>query len=74
TRTGTIPAAHLEQHGEGFFLMSLETDSLSAEVGRLGEGAFNGAEREGLDDWRVRDVAVGGMFGARVQLAGSGGS
>jgi len=74
TRSGTVPAAHLEQHGEGFFLMSLETDSLQGEVGRLGEAMFDGAERGGLDDWQVRDVDVAGMFGARVQLVESGGS
>jgi methylmalonyl-CoA/ethylmalonyl-CoA epimerase len=74
TRSGTVPAAHLEQHGEGFFLMSLETDSLQDEVGRLGEAMFDGVERDGLDDWQVRDVDVAGMFGARVQLVESGGS
>ncbi len=74
TRSGTVPAAHLEQHGEGFFLMSLETDSLQDEVGRLGETMFDGAERGGLDGWQVRDVDVAGMFGARVQLVESGGS
>ena len=68
------PAKYLEQHGEGFFLMSLETDSLQGEVGRLGEAMFDGAERSGLDDWQVRDVDVAGMFGARLQLVESGGS
>jgi methylmalonyl-CoA/ethylmalonyl-CoA epimerase len=67
-RADTVPAKYLEQHGEGFFLMSLGTNSLQAEIERLGEAKFDGPERDGLDDWRVRDVAVAGMFGAQVQF------
>ena len=74
TRSGTTPAEHLERHGEGFFLMSLETDSLKDEARRLGEASFEGPERDGLDDWRVRDVGADGMSGAFVQLVESGGS
>ena len=72
-RPGTIPAAYLEQHGEGFFLMSLETDSLQGEVGRLGEAMFDGPARDGLDDWRVQDLEMGGTFGAQVQFVERGG-
>lgn len=68
TRAGTVPAKQLERHGEGFFLVSFETDSLQAEIERLGEAMFDGPERGGLDDWRVRDVGVAEMFGAQVQL------
>ncbi len=71
TRTGTVPAAHLERYGEGFFLMSLETDSLPDEVRRLGEATFEGPQRTGLDDWLVRDIGVAEMYGARVQLVES---
>ena len=48
--------------------MSLGTNSLQAEIERLGEATFDGPARDGLDDWRVRDVAVAGMFGAQVQF------
>ena len=72
TRPGTVPAAHLEKHGEGFFLMSFETDSLQSEVDRLGEAAFDGPERRGLENWRVRDVGTAGMFGAQVQFVEDG--
>jgi methylmalonyl-CoA/ethylmalonyl-CoA epimerase len=65
---GTIPARHLEEHGEGFFLMSFETDSLDAETGRLGEAAFSGDERRGIENWRIRDLDVAGTFGAQLQL------
>ena len=46
-RPGTPPAVHLERHGEGFFLLSLETDSLEDEVRRLGESTFDGRARDG---------------------------
>jgi len=73
TRPGTPPAEHMEHHGEGFFLMSLETDALQDEVRRLGESMFDGRVRDGLDDWRVRDIAIGKTFGAQLQLIESEG-
>jgi methylmalonyl-CoA/ethylmalonyl-CoA epimerase len=73
TRSGTPPAEHLERHGEGFFLMSLETDSLPDEIRRLGESMFDGRARDGLDDWRVRDIAIEKTFGAQLQLIESEG-
>ncbi len=72
TRPGTVPAEYLEQHGQGFFLMSLETDSLPGEVERLSEAMFEGPERDGLDDWRVRDIAMAQMFGVQLQLVEPG--
>jgi catechol 2,3-dioxygenase-like lactoylglutathione lyase family enzyme len=68
TRPGTVPARHLETHGEGFFLMSLEVDSLDAEVDRLGEASFSGPARDGLEDWWVRDLDIRQTFGAQLQL------
>jgi len=69
-----VPAAHLDRYGEGFFLMSLETDSLADEIRRLGEATFDGPQRSGLDDWRVRDIGSAEMHGARVQLVEAGGA
>ncbi len=68
TRPDTEPARYLDAHGEGFFLMSLEVDSINREVNRLGSGSFDGEERPGLDDWRVRDLNVGKTLGAQLQL------
>lgn len=73
TRPGTAPWEHLERHGEGFFLLSIGVESLSAEVARLGESAFAGPARAGLDDWRVRDLDPGESGNARVQLCEAGG-
>ena len=53
--------------------MSLETDSLQDEIRRLGESMFDGRARDGLDDWRVRDIAIGKTFGAQLQLIESEG-
>ncbi len=67
-RPGTVPARHLEEHGEGFFLMSLEVNALSDEVDRLGASLFAGSERQGIEDWRVIDLDVDQTFGAQLQL------
>ena len=67
THAGTIPARHLERHGEGFFLLSLEVDDLDREIDRLGSGCFAGEQRGGLDDWQVIDVHADDTFGAQLQ-------
>ena len=67
TRPGTTPARHLEQHGEGFFLMSLEVDALAEQAQRLGDEAFAGDARTGLDGWAVRDLDPKGTCGAQLQ-------
>ena len=66
------PARHLAEHGEGFFLMSLEVESLQEEVSRLGAGMFEGDERQGVDDWRVRDLDRATTYGAQLQLVTTG--
>ena len=72
TRSGTEPARYLEAHGEGFFLMSLEVDSLENEVSRLGAEMFQGGERAGVDDWRVTDLDPAQTFGAQLQMVTTG--
>lgn len=72
TRLGTAAAVHLEQHGEGFFLVSLGADSLSAEVSRLGEDSFVGPARDGLDNWQVRDIATAHTCGVQIQIGDDG--
>ncbi len=72
-RPGTKAAQHLARHGEGFFLVSLQTDSLADEVARLGDAAFDGPVRAGLDDWIVRDVGEAAGPGVQVQFVEPGG-
>lgn len=71
-RNGTEPARHLAEHGEGFFLISLGVDDLAAEADRLGDGCFSGPVRDGLDDWRIRDLDPAEFAGVQVQLCESG--
>ena len=66
------PARYLRENGEGFFLMSLEVDSLADEAGRLGPNMFRGGERSGVDDWRVRDLDAVQTFGAQLQFVTTG--
>ncbi len=73
-REGTLPARHLAEYGEGFFLLSLEVPSLSDELGRLGDAAFSGPPRAGIEDWRVVDLDRGATFGAQLQLCEPGGA
>lgn len=70
-REGTEPARHLAEHGEGFFLISLGVDDLEAETGRLGDASFRGSARDGLDDWRIRDLDPADFGGVQVQLCQS---
>lgn len=67
-RPGTVPARHLEEHGEGFFLMSFDVDSLSAEIDRLGADSFTGSQRQGIEDWQVIDLDASQTSGAQLQL------
>ncbi len=69
TRADTVPARHLEQHGEGFFLLSLEVDSLDAEADRLGQDWLSGPARQGIENWHIQDLDVGRTFGAQIQFA-----
>ena len=66
------PARYLKENGEGFFLMSLEVDSLEDEVNRLGPEMFRGDERPGVDDWQVVDLNSEQTFGAQLQMVTTG--
>ena len=62
-----VPADHLEKYGEGFFLMSLATDSLDAESARLGSALLQGPQRSGIENWRLQDLDVDQTCGAQLQ-------
>jgi methylmalonyl-CoA/ethylmalonyl-CoA epimerase len=67
----SIPAQHLAEHGEGFFLMSISTQSLDKEITRLAKmpkiGPL-GEKRQGLDGWQVADFPRSGLHGAQLQF------
>lgn len=64
----SVAGRHLAEHGEGFFLMSLEVESLAQSVESLGSGMFDGSVRPGLDNWQVIDLRRDRTFGAQLQL------
>lgn len=73
TNQHSIPAKHLKEHGEGFFLMSLNCDNMDQEQQRI-SAAIDGLdypspERIGLEGWRVRDLPKQPFFGTQLQLA-----
>ena len=69
-----VPGRHLAEHGEGLFLLSLQTDDLDATVEeiRARGGQFTSEQpRQGLEDWRVIDLERGQFFGSQIQLVES---
>jgi len=66
----SVPGKHLAKFGEGFFLLSLETDDLESEIVRIEDngGELSGPMRYGLDDWEVQDLSLNQFFGAQIQL------
>ena len=64
-----VPARHLREHGEGFFLISFEVEDLDRAAEILRDAATEpGPPRTGLSDWRVMDLDPADTFGAVVQL------
>ena len=71
TRTGSVPARFLEEHGEGFFLLSFGVRDLDSALeyyaanGTLPPGSI---PRNGLMDWRVVDLETSEALGAKFHL------
>ncbi len=71
----SVPGRHLEQHGEGFFLISYQVDDVRHAADTLearGAKLLNRAPRDGLDDWQVIDIAPEDTLGVQSQLVESG--
>ena len=69
-----VPAKHLEQHGEGFFLISYQVEDVLAaatKVTAAGVVPVNSEPRQGLDDWQVLDLPADDLFGVSTQLVQS---
>lgn len=52
----SVPGKFLEQHGEGFFLLSLASGDLDQDLERIVEQGSEVQVRDGILDWRVADV------------------
>ena len=67
----SVPAQYLNEHSEGFFLMSLGTDDLEAQLKHFEEKHAKNpsiARRRGLEDWAIADLPFNDFFGAQLQL------
>lgn len=66
----SIPAKHLAEHGEGFFLLSLATDDLNNSIDIINNQKIEcqGEQRAGLDKWQVQDLDANAFFGTQIQI------
>ena len=67
----SLPAKHLQQHGEGFFLISYEVDDIDAAMLRVKNNGGNLKDeqaRPGILNWKVADLDTDATFGALIQL------
>ena len=74
-REDGVAARYLEEHGEGFFLMSCQVDDVkkaARQVSNDGITVLDQQPRQGLDDWQVMDLDAVDLFGANIQLVESG--
>ena len=70
-----VAARYLEEHGEGFFLMSCQVDDVkkaAQQVSSDGIRVLDQQPRQGLDDWQLMDLDAVDLFGANIQLVESG--
>jgi len=69
-----VPAEHLAQHGEGFFLISYQVDDIAAAAAKIAAtdiAPVNTGVRQGLDDWQLVDLSAEDLFGVSTQLTQS---
>ncbi|WP_200821284.1 VOC family protein [Oceanicoccus sp. KOV_DT_Chl] len=66
-----IPGKHLQQHGEGFFLISYSVDDLqqaAANVVAQGSAMTSEIPRQGLENWQVWDIDQNDTLGTQIQF------
>ena len=69
--TDSVPGRYLEQHGEGFFLLSFGVDNLDQALQHFEKRGLlkpDAAIRQGLMDWRVIDLKTEAKLGAKFHL------
>lgn len=67
----SAPARHLEEHGEGFFLISYEVENLDkaiADVKASGGLMLNEKPRKGIVNWQVAELRPECTFDTLMQL------
>ena len=71
TDKNSLPALFLKENGEGFFLMSLGTDDLDAQLKDYEDKQSKPpsiSRRRGLENWAIADLPSDDFFGVQVQL------
>jgi hypothetical protein len=71
TRADSAPGQYLEEHGEGFFLLSfgvVDIDKAVAALGARDPDMKIGAVRAGVGHWRVADLPTDATLGVQIQL------
>ena len=67
----SAPGKHLQQHGEGFFLISYEVEDLSAAMKSIKDNGGTLQDEQawpGILNWRVADIDPDSTSGALIQL------
>ncbi len=71
----SVAGRYLEDHGDGFFLMSFGVDDLDqamAELAQRGTMPSDSKTRSGILGWRVADLETEDRLGVRFHLTQSG--
>ena len=74
TDSESVPGRHLQQYGEGFFLISYQVDDVRQAAARAelaGISVMDSEPRKGVEDWQVIDLDADDLFGVFSQLTES---
>jgi methylmalonyl-CoA/ethylmalonyl-CoA epimerase len=69
-----VPGKHLEEHGEGFFLISYQVEDAERAAETViarGGSVLNATPRGGLEDWKLIDIDPAETMGVPSQLVES---
>lgn len=67
----SVPGKHLQQYGEGFFLISYEVENLKAAMKNINDkgGTLKDKRaRHGILNWQVADIDPDSTIGVLTQL------
>ena len=67
----SVPGRHFKEHGEGFFLISFEVESMEKSVSEFeskGLAFTDASDRKGLLNWWIRDLKKNNSTSPQIQL------
>ena len=71
TSPDSVPGRYLDEHGEGFFLLSFGVPNLEQAIASLqsrDSGLRVGRVRDGAGRWRIADLSAEATLGIQMQL------